>query len=246
MNITKTLLATSKQVSKFVSNIDYPSNLFVYNVYSYAWKAWCSYIDKYFTSTKKTLICGINPGPHGMVQTGIPFGAVSQVQSYLGIKNGVVQPRVQHPKRPINGFKHHIEEKSGTRFWHAIAKVFPLAEHFFYNFAVLNFCPLAFLDQNGKNLTPDQLPTRAKHLLEQYCENHLLTYITLLKINTILCIGRYAEHVIKKMVNAHHYTNTIQLYYISHPSPLNPKHKEFENMLRPHLLQYQLIPEREL
>ena len=47
----------------------------------------------------------MNPGPFGMVQTGVPFGEVAAVRNWLGIYAPIDQPVRQHPKRLVDGLR---------------------------------------------------------------------------------------------------------------------------------------------
>ena len=99
----------------------------------------------------------MNPGPFGMVQTGIPFGDVRTVTDWLGIADGVSPPPNQHPARPVLGFACTRIEVSGSRFWGLISDRFGTPDRFFAEHFVLNYCPLAFLGDTGRNIPPDKL-----------------------------------------------------------------------------------------
>ena len=90
----------------------------VYNPLDYARHAHFAFLERYGGCPKKVLMVGMNPGPWGMAQTGIPFGAVSAVRNWLGIEPvDIIGPEHQHPKRPIEGFACTREEVSGARLW---------------------------------------------------------------------------------------------------------------------------------
>jgi single-strand selective monofunctional uracil DNA glycosylase len=57
----------------------------VYNPLEYAWKPHCAYIEQYACHKPKMLLVGLNPGPWGMSQTGIPFGEIHSVTEFLNI-----------------------------------------------------------------------------------------------------------------------------------------------------------------
>ena len=76
----------------------------VYNPLQYAWEAHAAYLSRYGQGHKKIMFLGMNPGPFGMMQTGVPFGEVSAVRDWMGIEAPVQAPPHQHPKRPIDGF----------------------------------------------------------------------------------------------------------------------------------------------
>lgn len=82
------------------------------------------------TQSRPYLILGMNPGPWGMVQTGVPFGDVANANIILGYKRGDQIPapdpdRVTlHPKRPVQGFACTRREASGERLWSGLTGVF--------------------------------------------------------------------------------------------------------------------------
>ena len=130
----------------------------VYDPLDYARRAHAAYLDAYAGSRKRVVFLGMNPGPFGMAQTGVPFGDVAQVRDFLGIEAPVGRPASEHPKRPVQGFACARSEVSGTRLWGAIAAQFGTPARFFADHFVANYCPLLFLEASGRNRTPDKLP----------------------------------------------------------------------------------------
>ena len=96
----------------------------VYNPLRYAWRAHETYLRRYGTSPKRVLFLGMNPGPFGMAQTGIPFGQVAAVRDWLKIETPTDRPPGEHPKRPVTGFDCPRSEVSGERLWGLFAKRF--------------------------------------------------------------------------------------------------------------------------
>src|SRR5678815_4167820 len=74
---------------------------FVYNPLDYAWDLHQQWLERFGRGHKEVLLVGMNPGPFGMVQTGVPFGEVEAVRSWLGLRGTVRQPDVEHEKRPV-------------------------------------------------------------------------------------------------------------------------------------------------
>jgi len=130
----------------------------VYNPLDYAWVAHETYLRRFGNSRKRIVFLGMNPGPFGMAQTGVPFGEVAAVRDWMGIETEIGKPRLEHPRRPVEGFACPRSEVSGKRLWGLFAERFGPVEKFFAEHFVVNFCPLAFLDKEGRNLTPDKLP----------------------------------------------------------------------------------------
>jgi hypothetical protein len=78
-----------------------PPVAYVYNPLEYAGKAYACYLQRYGQRPKEVIFVGMNPGPWGMAQTGIPFGDVEIAKEWLGIEVAVGAPSSVHPKRPV-------------------------------------------------------------------------------------------------------------------------------------------------
>ena len=50
----------------------------VYNPLHYAWPLHEKYVRTWGASPRRVLMMGMNPGPWGMAQTGVPFGEVAR------------------------------------------------------------------------------------------------------------------------------------------------------------------------
>ena len=148
----------------------------VYNPLTYAWPAVEQYIERFGDGPRRVLFLGMNPGPWGMAQTGVPFGTVNLVRDWIGIEGPVGKPPGEHPKRPIIGFDVEREEVSGNRFWGWAKDRFGTADKFFERFFVANYCPLVFMEVSGRNRTPDKLPAAEKEELF-VTEKNILMYI---------------------------------------------------------------------
>ncbi|MCB1899593.1 MAG: single-stranded DNA-binding protein, partial [Rhodocyclaceae bacterium] len=144
----------------------------VYNPLDYAWAPNELYLRRYGASRKRVIFVGMNPGPFGMVQTGVPFGEIDTVRDWLGLEAEVGRPATENPKRPIEGFDCTRSEVSGRRLWGLFRERFGSPEAFFAEHYVANYCPLAFFD-GGRNLTPDKLPVAESAPLEAACDAHL-------------------------------------------------------------------------
>ena len=144
-NIADKLIAAGKELSQKVDSLKFAEpTTHIYNPLSYAWNAHEAYIRKHGNSPKKVLFMGMNPGPFGMAQTGIPFGQIEHVRDWIGVSCAVDKPKNEHPKRLIEGFNCTRSEVSGQRLWGFFKEQFASAEHFFESHYVLNYCPLVF------------------------------------------------------------------------------------------------------
>jgi len=160
MSAIKKSIAAARKLSKAVDKLHFGEPVsHVYNPLSYAWAAHEQYLGLMNPGGCRVLLLGMNPGPWGMAQTGVPFGQVAAVRDWLGIDVPVKQPKEMHPKRPIEGLACRRSEVSGERLWGLFRDRYESAEAFFEQHFVANYCPLVFMEASGKNRTPDKLPT---------------------------------------------------------------------------------------
>ena len=189
-----------------------------YNPLDYAWAPHELYLQKFAATRKRIVFLGMNPGPFGMAQTGVPFGEVAAVRDWLGIKTSIAHPKSEHPKRPIEGFDCARSEVSGRRLWSLFADRFGTPERFFADHFVVNFCPLAFTDEGGRNLTPDKLSVAETETLFSACDEHLRKVVAATDAKWVVGVGDFAE---KRAREALH-DLPVQFGRILHPSPASP------------------------
>ena len=175
-----------------------------------------TYIEKFGHLGAKTVMLGMNPGPWGMAQTGIPFGATGIVRDLLAIDEEVFQPKGAHPKRPVEGISMNRQEVSGTRLWDLLSEHYGGAEEIHKNVYLVNHCPLLLISEEGKNLTPDKLSGRAARELLAVCDQHLIDVVDALKAVRIIGIGKYAEKRASRAISG------LEITSVWHPSPASP------------------------
>lgn len=192
---------------------------YVYNPLVYARRSYDAYCDRYGAGRKKVLLLGMNPGPWGMAQTGIPFGDAQMVKGWLDLQVPICGPARQHPKRPIQGFECPRSEVSGQRLWGWISARFATPQRFFKHFWVANYCPLVFMEDSGRNRTPDKLARGEKMRLFEACDRALQRTVKLVQPNYVIGVGKFAQdraEIALKGLN-------VITGRITHPSPANPK-----------------------
>ena len=189
----------------------------VYNPLDYAWAPNELYLRRYGASRKRVIFVGMNPGPFGMVQTGVPFGEIDTVRDWLGLEAEVGRPATENPKRPIEGFDCTRSEVSGRRLWGLFRERFGSPEAFFAEHYVANYCPLAFFD-GGRNLTPDKLPVAESAPLEAACDAHLRRVVELLEPEWVIGVGVWAEGRARAALAG----TPVQFGRVLHPSPASP------------------------
>lgn len=194
-----------------------PPVALVYNPLEYAWPLAQAYSERYGSGPKEVLFLGMNPGPFGMGQTGVPFGEVASVRDYLRLTGEVTPPKKMHEKRPIEGFACTRSEISGQRLWGAIARTHPKPATFFARALVLNYCPLLFLGETGANVTPDKLAKDERKAMETVCDAALAETIAALAPKRLVGIGAYAA---KRLALV---TGRDDIVTMPHPSPASPR-----------------------
>lgn len=165
----------------------------VYNPLRYAWEPHRLYLERYGAERGRVVLLGMNPGPWGMAQTGVPFGEVELVRDWMGIEAEVGRPEPEHPKRPIEGFACRRSEVSGRRLWGWARDRFGTAEAFFARFFALNYCPLVFMEESGRNRTPDKLPAAERAAVQTLCDRALRETVEVLAPRQLIGVGRFAE-----------------------------------------------------
>lgn len=193
MDTPEKLIAASAELTSRLGTLTFgPPVAHLYNPLVYASRPWERYLRESATGQRQVVFLGMNPGPWGMAQTGVPFGEIAAVRDWIGIEEPVAQPHATHPTRPIEGFACTRSEVSGRRLWGLFAQRFASAEAFFADHFVANYCPLSFLAESGRNITPDKLPVAERRPLFDACDAHLATTLAILRPRWIVGIGGFA------------------------------------------------------
>ena len=193
----------------------------VYNPLDYAGAAHTQYLTQWGgqSQPRRVIFLGMNPGPFGMVQIGVPFGEVSIVHEWLRIDAPIQQPLHMNPKRPIEGWACTRSEVSGRRLWGLFRDRFGTPEAFFAEHFVANYCPLAFFD-NARNVTPDKLPAAEMAPVIAACDEHLRTLVQTMQPDWVVGVGAYAEaQAMRALASCQHQP---RIGRVLHPSPASP------------------------
>lgn len=191
----------------------------VYQPLEYAWEPHRLYLRRYGHAPKEVLLVGMNPGPWGMAQTGVPFGEIGLVRDWMGIQAPVGCPDRLHPKRPVPGFDCTRSEASGQRLWGWARDTFGTPERFFARFFVANYCPLMFIDADGANRTPDKLRKPDLLPLTAACDRALRSTVEHLRPEIVVGVGRFAADRVREALEG----LPVRTGCVTHPSPANPK-----------------------
>lgn len=223
--MTHALAAISRRLADEVDALAFADPVAtVYNPLRYAWEAHADYLMKYGALAPerpkgRALLIGMNPGPFGMAQVGVPFGEIGLVRDWMGIRGQVYRPADEHPKRPITGFDTTRSEVSGARLWGWARDRFGDADTFFGRFFVHNCVPLVFMAQSGANITPDKLPVAERVPLLEASDRALRAVVDYLEPSHIIGVGAFAKArglAVAKDLG-------IPVLQILHPSPASPK-----------------------
>jgi single-strand selective monofunctional uracil DNA glycosylase len=215
------LIAAARELAERVGGLKFGLPVtHVYNPLDYAWAAHQLYLQKFGGGKKRVIFLGMNPGPFGMAQTGVPFGEVAVVRDWLKIFAKIGRPASENAKRLISGFDCTRSEVSGRRLWGLFAQRFGAPEKFFEEHFVANYCPLAFCEKSGSNRTPDKLPAAEKKPLLEICDAHLRRVLEILEPEWLIGIGDFAAK--HGQAVCHKMETSIRVGQILHPSPASP------------------------
>lgn len=222
MNATEhPLVVAAQRLRRALKDLEFPPPVaHVYRPLDYAWQPHARYLEAFGYGRKRVLFLGMNPGPFGMAQTGVPFGEVAAVRDWMGIDETVDKPAREHPKRPVDGFACTRSEVSGRRLWGLFADRFGTAACFFADHFVLNYCPLVWMSASGANLTPDKLPATAMQPVEDACLRHLAEVVRSLRPAFLVGVGGFAEERLRRAAETT--GSRAQVCRILHPSPASP------------------------
>lgn len=221
-----TLMQVTAELNSKVQNLKFSEPVtHVYNPLDYASDLVEQYLTKYGKGKKEVFFLGMNPGPFGMAQTGIPFGEIAAVKDWLKLEGKINKPKEEHPDRPVMGFDCHRSEVSGKRIWGLFEQKFKTPEKFFSKNFVWNFCPFLFSEihrKNGKkvcrNLTPDKIKSAETVKLYKACDQALRSFVDILDPSYLVGVGAFAETCLKRIFSE----RKRDIYRMLHPSPASP------------------------
>lgn len=235
------LVAPARSLSRDVDKLPpLEEGLYCYNPLEYAWDSHLQYLTRYGQGRKRVLFLGMNPGPFGMAQTGVPFGEVCAVRDWLGIETAVAKPSNEHSARPIEGFNCQRSEVSGRRLWGLFQTQFETAEAFFRDHFVANYCPLLFFRvgttargrASCRNVTPEELPSEITSLIYPACDRALAQMVKALDPDWLIGVGKFAATCLGRLP----LREGQQVADILHPSPASPSaNRDFEGLARKRL-----------
>ena len=220
MSTVKALIKTTKKLNRRLASLTFDEPVtHTYNPLEYGWKAHELFLTRFAEGKKRVIFLGMNPGPFGMAQTAVPFGEVAAVRDWMGIETPIGAPTKEHPKRPITGFACTRSEVSGRRLWGLFSEHYPDPADFFEDHFVVNFCPLVFMEETGRNRTPDKLAKAERATVYEACDVYLKEVIEILQPEWVIGVGDFALKRAKDVVGE---GTKVKLGKVLHPSPASP------------------------
>lgn len=213
------IVTAARKLSQAVSGLSFSAPVtHVYNPLDYAWAVHEQYLRRYGKGKKRVVFVGMNPGPFGMTQIGVPFGEIAAARDWLHLDAPIAKPALENPARPVEGWACQRSEVSGRRLWGLFAQRFGAPENFFADHFVANYCPLAFFS-GGRNVTPDKLPGQEAAPLFAACDVHLAAIVHATGAEWVIGIGAFAEAQARRALAT---LPGMQIGRILHPSPASP------------------------
>jgi len=193
---------------------------YAYDPLAYAWEPHERYLRKYGAKMGRAVFIGMNPGPWGMAQTGVPFADVAWAHGWMGITGRVNAPPHVHPKRPVLGFDSTRSDPSGSKFYGWAKRRFGTADKFFERSFVTNYCPIMFLDEAGRNVPLPALRKAETPALFAACDAHIAAALDTLAPRVVLPMGAFVEAQVRRIAAERGLRFSIR--GVRHPSPVNP------------------------
>ena len=220
MSTAADLMKVTKRLNKRLAAVSFGEPVtHTYNPLEYGWAAHEIFLKRYADTKKRVIFLGMNPGPFGMAQTAVPFGEVTAVRDWMKIETAIGKPDPEHPKRPITGFECTRSEVSGRRLWGLFSEHYPQAGDFFKDHFVVNFCPLVFMEESGRNRTPDKLSKKERMIVYELCDHYLEEVVSILQPKWIIGVGDFALKRAKEALTEY---SELRLGKVLHPSPASP------------------------
>jgi single-strand selective monofunctional uracil DNA glycosylase len=224
LTVTRRPIEIADELQQAIISLEFSEPVtHVYNPLDYARPLYEAYLRRFASETpREVLLVGMNPGPWGMAQTGVPFGDVDFVGDWMGLSEPVAKPDDEHPKRPVDGLECARNEVSGSRLWGWAREQYGEADRFFSRYYVHNYCPLLFLEDSGRNRTPNKLKADERRELFPPCDEALRQLVTYFEPDFVIGIGVFATKRIKKALQTYD-ADMPTIGRILHPSPASPK-----------------------
>lgn len=190
-----------------------------YNPLDYAFPVHAEYLKTFGDDTKTGFFLGMNPGPWGMAQTGVPFTDPYIARDWMGLSEQPIgTPSNEREERPIKGWESDRKEASGQKLHGFFREVYGSLEAFFDDNIVMNYCPLVMYSEEATNTTPEDLLKDDRERLYSICDPYLEALIDFYDPDVFVGIGRFGQRRIADVTDR----AEEEVAYLPHPSPASP------------------------
>ncbi|NOJ92166.1 hypothetical protein HMI51_04300 [Corallococcus coralloides] len=176
---------------------------YVYHPWVYACEPFARFLDTYGPRHPLDyLFLGLNPGPWGMTQTGIPFTDPTTVRTHLKLSGQVNTPGGTSPRVPVTGLDSKKKEGSAAAISALMGRRWGSVANCYKSGYVMNFCPMFMLDDLGVNVTPADLRVKcsAMRSLRDLCDAYLACVVWIYRPKRVITLGKYAERRLARVL----------------------------------------------
>ena len=142
------------------------------------------------------------------------------VRDWMAITGDVPRPKTNTPNAPFKDLRARARRSAAPACGKWAQHRFGTPEAFFKRFFVVNHCPLAFLEESGRNRTLDKLPKHESQPLFQACDKALADTLEALSPSWAIGVGAFAKNRLETI--AHERNLDVKIGMILHPSPASP------------------------
>lgn len=190
-----------------------------YNPLTYALPVHEAYLNKFGNEPKQAFFLGMNPGPWGMAQTGIPFTDPYIARDWMDLpQKSVGTPKNEREDRPVKGWESERKEASGQRLHGYFRRLYGSLESFFEIGIVQNYCPLVMYANDGTNLTPEDLLKDDREKIFKACGPYIEQLLHFYEPEVLVGIGRFGQRRLANVADL----SQEEVFYLPHPSPASP------------------------
>jgi len=237
------ILAASDRLSERLAALPPVGDLVALDPTRYCRSAWAAYLQM-AARLGCVLVVGMNPGPHGMAQTGVPF-----TDPWIVDELDLQAPRADVPPADIpavGSWRHRSHrargvlgskrEESAKRLWPLLreicapyAAVGPSADKIAEatrrvcnEVLLVNALPICWLDPAGKNVSAEQVekraPAQVREGLRDLVNEWLQAVADILRPAAVIGVGRWAREFVTDL-DVDHFVEIPFRDGIKHPSP---------------------------
>ena len=167
-----TLVDISRALSERVASLRFHDPVCcVYHPLEYARAPHEAYLERCGRGPKQVMLLGMNPGPFGMAQTGVPFGDVGLVRDWLG-NHGARRKAGARASDAAGARLRAVRARSAASGCGASRATVRRAGALLRTVLRRQLLPARFPGVGAKNRTPDKLPKRKRGAVRRRATTH--------------------------------------------------------------------------